>query len=813
LKILFVAQEPELERRKIVSGNAVRIDQLSSALQGAGHSVVHVWLARPGHKTSLPGTPFRSRDQLQGIILSEAPDVVFLTYWELAALLPFGLRQPVVLDFIAPRPLEELYESPGTTRSSLRRLRMLLQRCDLLLVGNEQQRHLLVNTLIEAGFDLRGGLPVLVVPLGANGVARQGPAPDGSEWILAAGGVAWPWRNTHSWMRTLAGAAQRNVRNVRIVQFEGTYPWHEPPAGSPADPAGSPPLAIEVRALQPYEEFSAFLATEAHIGVELADWNVERAYSQSFRSLEFLRHGLPVLCNSYLPLAPLVREYNAGWLVESPEQLEALLDAITEAPEAWLAKSAGAQHLVAEVLQPARSVAPLIEWLESPVHAPRLPAESREAQEPPVLGVPPWRDRLFRQWKLLKHFVMRRLFGQRRSGHGILFVTRGDLFPADHGAAVRIVETARALAGSGTAVGIVTDAKRYWYEFSDGDFRQRRFPLWVPLFSLPAALVKLLHYSKDLPLSNSFLYLPMTDGGFFWRTLAAGRKLHAGILQAEFPAYARPCIKARDLLDCRVVLVEHNVEYERLRAQVTGLTDSQYRNLKQIELGLCRQADAVVCVSDNDRQILAGEGLDPEKLHTIVHGVDLSAYRGAAIQDIRRNFCVGQDEVVLVFHGTFSYPPNQRAILAFAEILLPGLEKKGLCCHVLAVGKDPPPSSPHRRIHFTGSVDDIASWLKAADLAVVPLTDGGGTRMKIIDCFAAGLPVISTQKGIEGIPVEPGRQAIVTDDWEEMMDAIVSLWRDPRRRAELADAGAAIAAGLDWSEIARRYRALYSTLR
>ncbi len=110
-------------------------------------------------------------------------------------------------------------------------------------------------------------------------------------------------------------------------------------------------------------------------------------------------------------------------------------------------------------------------------------------------------------------------------------------------------------------------------------------------------------------------------------------------------------------------------------------------------------------------------------------------------------------------------------------------------------------------------MSEIAPWLKSADLAVIPLTDGGGTRMKIIDCFAAGLPVISTQKGIEGIPVDSGRQAIVTDDWEEMMDAIVTLWQDPKKRDDLARAGAEIAASLDWSEIAKRYRSLYATLR
>jgi len=182
------------------------------------------------------------------------------------------------------------------------------------------------------------------------------------------------------------------------------------------------------------------------------------------------------------------------------------------------------------------------------------------------------------------------------------------------------------------------------------------------------------------------------------------------------------------------------------------------------------------------------------------------------VPGIRQKYAIADDEALLVYHGTFSYPPNRQAIQIFAETLLPGLERKGLRCHVLAVGKEPPASSPHERIHFTGSVIGVAPWLKAADFAVVPLIEGGGTRMKIIDCFAAGLAVISTGKGIEGIPVEPGHHALVIDDWDEMIDAIIRLWRQPDQRKALAEAGAALAAEMDWSAIARRFRTVYSGL-
>ena len=157
-----------------------------------------------------------------------------------------------------------------------------------------------------------------------------------------------------------------------------------------------------------------------------------------------------------------------------------------------------------------------------------------------------------------------------------------------------------------------------------------------------------------------------------------------------------------------------------------------------------------------------------------------------------------------------AYWPNLEALQVFADELLPRLDALGLDCHVLAVGREPPSASPHPRIHLTGSVDAIAPWLKAADIAVVPLLEGGGTRMKIIDCFAAHLPVISTSKGIEGIPVVNGKDALIIDDWDEMAAAIVRLRNHPDEAADLAKAGHALATGLDWTAIAARYLDLYA---
>ena len=813
MKILLLTQEPPLRDDEIVSGNAVRTRQLSSALDHAGHEVTQAWLSRePNEAETSQGLTFRNRDDLQGLLMKESPDAVIVGYWELLGLLPLENLPLVVLDYVAPRALEELFESPETVRASLRRLTVNLRRCDLVLVGNDLQKHLLVTPLIEAGFDLSRSDPVRVVLLGAETALESRALPEEDQWLFVSGGVTWPWRQTGTYREVLERFLDKNQPRVHLVNFGGGYRWHpdsrEP---GPEKPNENPDL-VSFRPLMPYREFSEFLARDCHVGLELAERNIERQYSQSFRSLEFLRHGLPLVCNRYLPFSNLIDQYEAGWVVDGPESLESLLAEIVSRPEEWKRRSDNALKLVSEKLTPDRTVKPLLDFLQSPSRPSRLAAESFGRDQQPVLGIPPLRERIGRQYRLARQVLLNRLIGQD-GGDGILFVTRGDLFPADHGAAVRTMETAKALARAGNRVGIVTDERSCWYEVTADEVLERKYPFWARFTGLPGPLVKLLHYSKDLPHSNGFLYLPLSDNSFFWRTVAAASVLRPGILQAEFPAYALPCIKAREALDCKVVLVQHNVEYDRLRAQVRELTDQQYQNLRDIEIDLCNRSDAVVCVSDNDRQKLAEDGVCADILHTIPHGVDLAGFDSLPPIDVREKFGIPAQSPVLVYHGTFSYPPNREALGIFAGTLLPRLEQKGLSCHLLAVGRDPPADSPHPRIHMAGSVDHVAPWLKGADLALVPLVEGGGTRMKIIDYFAAGLPVLSTGKGIEGIPVVNGEHALVLDDWDAMTAAVIDLWENPERAKALAAEGRALAEGLSWDSVAKQYLELYGEVR
>lgn len=390
-------------------------------------------------------------------------------------------------------------------------------------------------------------------------------------------------------------------------------------------------------------------------------------------------------------------------------------------------------------------------------------------------------------------------------GRAAVMVTRSDIEPANHGAAVKIRRLAESMSRQLDAVFIVTDDRRHYFAVRDGVTSRERFPGWLSLLAPPRPWVILRLLLRGFPVSNLFLYYPLADASYARRALWLGRRHGVSLWQAEFPAYAKACLRAREVFGGKVVLAEHNVEYQRIGEQVPDLGQSRFELLRHWELRLCRAVDAVVCVSREDREALVRDGVPDGLLHVIPHGVDLAAYREVEPVNVRAAFGLPGDCMVLAYHGTYRYPPNLEAMRWLGAEILPRLDSGGGEVRVLAIGLDPPRRSPHPAILFTGAVKDLAGTLRGCDMAVVPLRQGGGTRMKVLDYFAAGLPVISTAKGVEGLGLTPGSEYTEAEDAAGFVRAIRGLRDDPARRAELVRQGSLYVASLDWDAIGRRY--------
>jgi len=392
-------------------------------------------------------------------------------------------------------------------------------------------------------------------------------------------------------------------------------------------------------------------------------------------------------------------------------------------------------------------------------------------------------------------------------------VTRADVFPVDHGAAVKIDRTASGLSRVAGPVYLVTDDRAFYHRYLGGKRETVRFPRWLRSFGPWRRAMRARLRLAGVPAQDAFLYFALRDWNLALRAAYVAARHGLRMFQAEFPAYARICLWVKSLLGGCAVLVEHNVEFERLRDQVPDLSAKGYGFLRDIELALCRQVDAVVTVSQRDRATLLREGVDPAKIIVIPHGVDISAFEHAtAPGDLLLRRGVPPGRPVLVYHGTYLYPPNLEAMRFVAEELLPRLHEKG--CHpaVIALGPNPPKGVLHPDLFFLGSVDSVAPYLKAAGVAVVPLQQGGGTRMKVLDYFAAAIPVVSTSKGVEGLGLVDGAQVWVRDGAEAFADAILELLVNPAQARAMGVEGRRYVEQFDWVNIARRYADLFGRL-
>jgi glycosyltransferase involved in cell wall biosynthesis len=151
----------------------------------------------------------------------------------------------------------------------------------------------------------------------------------------------------------------------------------------------------------------------------------------------------------------------------------------------------------------------------------------------------------------------------------------------------------------------------------------------------------------------------------------------------------------------------------------------------------------------------------------------------------------------IIFTAIFGYLPNARAANFLIEEVFPRLAATGENRQLLLVGSMPTrqmiaAAMNNKQILVTGAVADVRPYIAAASAMVVPLFEGGGTRYKILEAFAAKVPVISTAMGAQGLQVKPGEHLLIAESAAEFVDAMKQLWTDQRLVNKLTEKGLAL---------------------
>ena len=111
----------------------------------------------------------------------------------------------------------------------------------------------------------------------------------------------------------------------------------------------------------------------------------------------------------------------------------------------------------------------------------------------------------------------------------------------------------------------------------------------------------------------------------------------------------------------------------------------------------------------------------------------------------------------------------------------------------------------------TGYVPDVRPYMAGATVFVVPMRMGGGTRLKLLEAMAAGLPIVSTTMGAEGVDVTDHEHLLLADGPEAYAEAVSKLIENTTARNELGQRAQARVAAWDWERIAPRLDAVYQT--
>lgn len=144
----------------------------------------------------------------------------------------------------------------------------------------------------------------------------------------------------------------------------------------------------------------------------------------------------------------------------------------------------------------------------------------------------------------------------------------------------------------------------------------------------------------------------------------------------------------------------------------------------------------------------------------------------------------------LLFLGGFRHVPNVEALQWFFEEVVPILKERNLDFKVLAIGQDPPPAYafPHSNgiLELAGFRDNIAADLQSAAVFLCPIQSGSGVRVKLLEAFAHGIPVVSTPIGAEGLASVDGQYCKLAGDPGAFADSIEQLLKDRNAANQMA---------------------------
>lgn len=251
-------------------------------------------------------------------------------------------------------------------------------------------------------------------------------------------------------------------------------------------------------------------------------------------------------------------------------------------------------------------------------------------------------------------------------------------------------------------------------------------------------------------------------------------------------------LKKALVLDCHDVFQALRLRYV---SKFRMMLESSFEKLAY------KKADLLLTVSKIEKNRLVSMGFERSNITVIPNGVDSSSFeKSSQSQELEKKYHTEGFRVV-VFVGNLAYYPNREAVTILSSTIAPIVRGKVENVKFVVVGKKPKDLEPTGLL-FTGFVDNVSEVLSISHVAVAPLLHGSGTRLKILEYFSCGLPVVSTSIGAEGLDVRNGGNILIEDDFERFALRIIELLKDTALSNDLGEAARVLATTTyDWENI------------
>jgi len=274
---------------------------------------------------------------------------------------------------------------------------------------------------------------------------------------------------------------------------------------------------------------------------------------------------------------------------------------------------------------------------------------------------------------------------------------------------------------------------------------------------------------------------------FLWQLHRAILQHRADVVQLE---YTQMADYGGDFLRIGSFLFEHDISFQSVLRSLKGIRDPfvkvrhfhEYLRLLRFERRAVSRFDAVqVCTAANRRYLASFTGNATPIVDGMRAGIDVNQYRYVE---------AGREPDTLLFLGNFRHLPNQEALDFFVSRVFPYVRRERPEARLIVVGAQAPPGFENRLnqpgIEYLGQVENVREVLSRYAVFVCPILSGSGVRVKLLEAFASGIPVVSTPIGAEGLAERGADFVELAPDAKSFAERVQALLAEPEQGRKLA---------------------------